>query len=207
MVYLTKSVEFIKCMDFVIIQEGFTRFLLDNDGLNGIEMDMSQRSTLNEYRELLMKSYFLNKSAQNQDYDLKQNNIMIALAAIFLIVSWIMSFTKGGTPSLLMSLLSGGMMGHAIAIRMRLKESYYSLVKSLKDLRSFYKEKSDLVERSNELLVKYSMYFYSTGQPTPTIDYLEKPVLLKFMISSESDMLNLMNQTNNHEKRTSDPTE
>lgn len=207
MEYLTRSVVFIKCMDSVIIQEGISRFLLDNDGSKGINLDMSQRALLNEYRELLMKSYFLNKSAQNQDHDLKQNNIMVTLAAIFLIVSWIMAFTKGGTPSLLMSLLSGGMMSHAIAIRMRIKESYYNLVKSMKDLSSFYKEKSDLVERSNELLIKYSMHFYSTGQLIPTVDYLEKPVLLKFIVPSESDMSNLMNQTNNHEKRTSDPTE
>lgn len=194
-------------MDSVIIREGVSRFLLDNDGSKGINLDMSQRALLNEYRELLMKSYFLNKSAQNQDHDLKQNNIMVTLAAIFLIVSWIMAFTKGGTPSLLMSLLSGGMMSHAIAIRMRIKESYYNLVKSMKDLSSFYKEKSDLVERSNELLIKYSMHFYSTGQLIPTVDYLEKPVLLKSIVPSESDMSNLMNQTNNHEKRTSDPTE
>lgn len=207
MEYLTKSIIFTKCMDSVIIREGVSRFLLDNDGSKGINLDMSQRALLNEYRELLMKSYFLNKSAQNQDHDLKQNNIMVTLAAIFLIVSWIMAFTKGGTPSLLMSLLSGGMMSHAIAIRMRIKESYYNLVKSMKDLSSFYKEKSDLVERSNELLIKYSMHFYSTGQLIPTVDYLEKPVLLKSIVPSESDMSNLMNQTNNHEKRTSDPTE
>lgn len=193
-------------MDSVIIQEGFSRFLLDNDGSKGIDLDMSQRALLNEYRELLMKSYFLNKSAQNQDHDLKQNNIMIALAAIFLVVSWIMSAIKGGTPSLLMSLLSGGMMGHAIVIRMRIKNSYYSLVKSLNDLKSLYKEKSELVEKSNELLMRYSIYFYSTGQLIPTVDYLEKPVLLKFMAPTGSDTSDLMNQTNNHEKRTSDPT-
>ena len=119
MEYLTRSVVFIKCMDSVIIQEGISRFLLDNDGSKGIDLDISQRALLDEYRELLMSSYFLNKSAQNQDHDLKQNNIMIALAAIFLVVSWIMAFIKGGTPSVLLSLLSGGMMSHAIFIRER----------------------------------------------------------------------------------------
>lgn len=207
MEYLTRSVVFIKCMDSVIIQEGISRFLLDNDGSKGIDLDISQRALLNEYRELLMRSYFLNKSAQNQDHDLKQNNIMVTLAAIFLVVSWIMAFIKGGTPSVLLSLLSGGMMSHAIFIRERIKESYYSLVKSLNDFTSLYREKSELVEESNKILMKYSMHFYSTGQPIPTVDYLEKPVLLKFIVPSESDMSNLMNQTNNHEKRTSDPTE
>lgn len=207
MEYLTKSVVFTKCMDSVIIQEGTTRFILDNDGSKGINLDISQRALLNEYRELLMKSYFLNKSAQNQDHDLKQNNIMIALSVVFLLVSWIMAFTKGGTPSVLMSLLSGGMMGHAIAIRTRIRDSYYNLVKSLNDLRSFYNEKSEVVERSNELLVKYSMYFYSIGQPIPTVDYLEEPVLLKFMVPSKSEMSNLMNQTDNHEEHPGNPTE
>lgn len=53
MEYLTRSVVFIKCMDSVIIQEGVSRFLLDNDGSKGINLDMSQRAFLNEYRGAL----------------------------------------------------------------------------------------------------------------------------------------------------------